>query len=187
MAKTSKDMRAIKDRAPYREAEARLARLKPALEAAALRLGKVTMRINRIEKLKQYLNRCVTIMPAMSEMELDKITQQVAADGEIPEALMKRLRAEAPRVPFTEPDNLAEMNEVNDASRSVELFKRAIQLQDREVLRQRNLALAEVYDGVRDTRERIARKIAGRRSRPGRGDPRGTRFYRRAEVAGRGR
>ena len=47
---------------------------------------------------------------------------------------MKRLRAEAPRVPFTKPDDLAEMNEVNDASRSVELFKRAIQLQDREVL-----------------------------------------------------
>jgi hypothetical protein len=75
---------------------------------------------------------------------------------------MKRLRTGAPAVPVLDhPDDVTTVNEINDAARSMELFKRAATLQEREVLRLKNLALAEIHESVRGERERLARKIAG--------------------------
>jgi len=151
----------IKNSRDYREALARLDRLKPALDQASRSLEGAMNRASRTEAVKQYASRQMRVMPAMTEPEFDKIALQVAAEGEIPEALMDRLRKGAPPVSMTDSDHATMAEELNDAARSVELFKRAIQLMEREVLREKNLAIAQVWNAVRGERERIAQKIAG--------------------------
>jgi hypothetical protein len=150
----------IKDAPDYREALVRLDRLKPQLEQASRHLEILTYRVSRTKIVKHYLARQVRVMPG-DEREFDHIALEVAAAGDIPDGLLDRLRKEAPPVPITDSDQASLTEEVNDAIRSVELFKRAIALQEREILRHKNLAVAEVCNAVRGERERIARKIAG--------------------------
>src|SRR6185437_3631962 len=122
----------------------------------------LAMRASRNGAIKKYLSRDIHVFPAMPESEFDKIALQVAADGEVSEALMKRLRAGAPPLPLLEhPDDVTTLNEINDATRSVDLFKRAITLHDRQVNSLRGAQLAEIYESVRGERENISRKIAG--------------------------
>jgi hypothetical protein len=159
-ASTKDPIANLKSNRGYATALEQLEKLKPALEGASRRLEVLTNRASRSSSVKQYLSRAVSVMPQMTEPEFDAIARAVAANGAIQDELMKQLRLRAPRPRFTDQEDLALIDEVSDAIRAVELFKRAITLQEREISLHKKSAIGEVCKSVQGERERIGRRVA---------------------------
>lgn len=149
----------IKDFAQYAQAVEQLEKLNAALAEASRNAEVVKRKINRSEELKRSFDGSMSIFGQMTEDVFDDIARKVAETGVVPEQLMRRLQRTAPNRGF-QPENVELGNEVGDALRSVALFKRAIELQEREIKNQRKLAIFQACADLHDERNRIARKVA---------------------------
>jgi hypothetical protein len=112
-------------------ASRRSQRLSALLEQARARLQALTQSSSSPE-LRLFLARCPRFIPSMTEVEFDELVRQVAAaDGDIPAPLMEKLRA-GPGVAkplFGDKNDDGDFVRIGDASRSVQILARAIELE----------------------------------------------------------
>lgn len=156
-AKESKPVRII-DRQAYAEAAARLEKLKPKLEEARKRLEMLTARSGSV--VQKIFSTSLRVVPMMTEAIFDDMARKIPSSGDIPEALMTRLRFDSPTPGLRDEYDLEAFNAVADATRTTQLLSRAVQVGERDLAAEKKRAIAEVLDAVKGERERIAREIA---------------------------
>lgn len=149
----------IADHPAYAEAAARLETLKPKLEEAKKRLQILTERAGSVAK--RAFNSGIGVLPNMTDAVFDDMARKIAANsGDIPDALMDRLRFGAVKPRFPDENDTEAFNTVADATRRVELLTRAVVVQERAVVAIKKLAIAAACESTQSVRSRIAREVA---------------------------
>jgi hypothetical protein len=148
----------LKECAGYASALARLEKLKPKLEDARKKLEIVTGRAS--STVKHQLSRSTRVLPLMTDAVFDDMAAKIAAnDGEIPEALLVRLRFDSPKSPFTDENDTEDFNRAADAARVVDLLARAVRVQERTIASEKKLAKIAIAADKQNSHTLRARRL----------------------------
>jgi hypothetical protein len=150
--------RRLEDRSEYAHELEKSARIKSALETAEVNQEKT----GHLGSEERRLLERLPIWERMSEQELDRLAlMAAAAGGEITDRIAAAISVYAKLVPtISDEYDRDAFEKAQEARRRVALLKRALALQERKLLDQKKLALADICAASRDERRRIARDTA---------------------------
>lgn len=148
----------LKDHAGHGVALDKLKKLDLAMADVERRIDLTTVKMSRYGTVERYLSRTGLVFTA-DEGTLERIAVGIIETGKVTPEIIAKVRRGEPELRL-EGYEMELIREVRDAEANKDLLKRAIAIQKREVLRQKNLAIEEICNGLRTERERIARALA---------------------------
>jgi hypothetical protein len=152
----------IADHAGYAVARTQLDRIKAQLAQILSKSERNVIRRNRMsETARNHLSR-MRVLPAQTDIVFDEICTKVIAAGEIAPALMARLRYQTPKIKLSDSNDAELLDELQEVEAAKEILKRAVVLAEKEVSRQKRIAIAEISSNaaLRSERDKIAWAIA---------------------------
>lgn len=146
----------------YAAAKEKLTQISGRLAETVMRQKEQFILRNRASDIaKRWLSGSVCVLPSMTSTVFDEIASKVIEAGEIPSPLMARLRSQTPEVKFVDSNDAPIVEEIQRTEAAVLIFKRAAEIQESEVRRQKSVAIREICNRIRSARENISNALAG--------------------------
>lgn len=151
----------LADHPGYAAAREQLDRIKPQLAQILSKSERHVILRNRLsEAARNHLSR-MRVLPMQTDAVFDEICMKVVSAGEIAPALMARLRYQVPKIKFSDSNDAELVDEIQEVEAAKEILKRALVLAEKEVSRQKRIAISEVLSNaaLRSEREKIGRAV----------------------------
>jgi hypothetical protein len=151
----------LRDHAGFRAALEKLDKLSLADAEADRQVELMKSKINGMKgDAGRYMQRIGAVLYG-DEGSLDRLAAKIIATASVSPGILAEARSGTLKPPATvDLYDVEIITKIQEASARKELFRRAVTLQRREVLRQKNLAIAEICESLQSDWTRIARALA---------------------------
>ncbi len=155
---------AVMDHPGYAAAVQRSEELTKALDAHRKTSAHLRMRATRAgELVRDFIGRCAGFQSHLSQAEFDAIAREIIQGEDISKILAARSKKSAAffaSLPLDHEDDRQLLKDFDDMRVTIDLFERAVELQEAEVLTQKQAVIREIAQSLKPKRERSARIVA---------------------------